>query len=127
LALSCGREENPAWARDSTAPAAISDLRVAAGTDSTVLLRWTAPGDDGAEGSASDYDLRYGEIRVASSNWVDAWQAVDEPIPAEAGSPESLLIEGLPAAAKLYFAVRASDEVPNWSALSNLDSLILAP
>ncbi|MFH1679374.1 MAG: hypothetical protein ABIH26_01875, partial [Candidatus Eisenbacteria bacterium] len=86
--LSCGRGENPASMRDSTAPARIADFTVVSRTCSTVALRWSAPGDDGNEGRASEYDVRYSyEFIPRSANWVDAFQAVDEPVPSSPGAP----------------------------------------
>jgi hypothetical protein len=123
--LSCGPEENPAWMRDSTPPARIVDLSVASVACSSATLRWTAPGDDGDEGRASQYDIRYSyEFVPRAANWVDAFQAVGEPEPAQAGEPDSLVVPGLFPATKYFFAIRTADERPNWSAVSDADSAV---
>ncbi len=44
---------------DTTAPAAVSGLRVTAQSGRTVSLAWTAPGDDGNTGQAALYELNF--------------------------------------------------------------------
>jgi subtilisin family serine protease len=44
---------------DMTAPAVISDLRVAEQTGRNLTLAWTAVGDDGNTGQAADYDFAF--------------------------------------------------------------------
>ena len=43
---------------DTTAPATVSNLATSSPTSSSLLLSWTAPGDDGSTGTATTYDLR---------------------------------------------------------------------
>ncbi|MCP4545458.1 MAG: hypothetical protein GY835_03195 [bacterium] len=54
---------------DITAPARIDDLNTTAPTPGGLTLFWTAPGDDGLEGVASAYDIRYSESPIDESNW----------------------------------------------------------
>ncbi|HKZ79229.1 MAG TPA: chitobiase/beta-hexosaminidase C-terminal domain-containing protein, partial [Pyrinomonadaceae bacterium] len=44
---------------DNIAPAPFSDLRIASQVDRSVMLNWTAPGDDGNVGQASLYEIRF--------------------------------------------------------------------
>jgi hypothetical protein len=44
---------------DLVPPGAVSDLALALISDHTIVLRWTATGDDGTAGQASVYDLRW--------------------------------------------------------------------
>ena len=44
---------------DVTAPRAVTDLRIGAVTQSSVQLVWSAVGDDGMNGRARSYDIRY--------------------------------------------------------------------
>ena len=44
---------------DTTPPAAVTDLATGAATTNSVPLSWTAVGDDGNEGVATSYDVRY--------------------------------------------------------------------
>ncbi len=94
-----------------------------AGTDSAtyVTLVWTAPGDDGAVGMASTYDVRYSTSPINDGNWHLATQVSGEPTPSAPGQLDSVTIYGLTLeTTTYYFGVKASDEVPNWSGLSNI-------
>src|SRR6267154_566287 len=89
----------------------------------SVALAWTAPGDDGNTGTASSYEMRYSENAVGADTsawWAAATSVGTMPPPLRAGTRESFIVAGLPAATTLYFAIRASDEVPNVSGFSNL-------
>ena len=46
-------------APDITAPAKVTDLALINLTTTGMTARWTAPGDDGAAGTATSYELRY--------------------------------------------------------------------
>jgi len=109
---------------EKISPAAVRDLTADDVTFGTVRLHWTAPGDDGVEGTAYQYDLRYSTTRITEGNWRRALMAAGETKPKPAGSQESLTIRYLHAATKYYFALQTADEVYNWSGLSNLDSVV---
>ena len=114
---------------DSIAPAAVTDLSITddpergaitpfAGT--ALTLSWTAPGDDGTTGSATAYDLRYSTSPITTdAEFADALQATREPQPGSSGSTETSTVIGLNPESTYYFAVKASDNVGNQSALSN--------
>jgi hypothetical protein len=87
-----------------------------------VKLRWTAPGDDGSDGTASYYDIRYSTSMDTLLSWEDATQVVGEPLPAPAGQRQSITIAGLQLGTTYFFAIRAADEVLNWSDMSNIVS-----
>ncbi len=59
-------------AADGTAPADVTDLATGTVTTSSVALSWTAPGDDGATGTASSYDIRYSTSTITAGNWPTA-------------------------------------------------------
>ena len=101
-------------------PAANAALKVAQATSTTVTLNWTAPGDDGNAGQASQYDIRYSTSTINEANWNSAIQVDGEPLPQTAGSAESFTVTGLQPGTDYYFAIRTADEVPNWSVLSNV-------
>ncbi len=107
---------------DVTAPDAITDLATGTVTTSSVDLSWTAPGDDGATGTATTYDVRYSTSTINDGNWASATLATGEPAPQAAGSSESFTVTGLSASTTYFFAIKTSDEVPNESALSNVPS-----
>ena len=111
---------------DGTAPDAVTDLATGTVTTSSVDLSWTAPGDDGATGTATTYDVRYSTSTITAGNWATATQATGEPAPSVAGSAETFTVTGLSESTTYFFAIKTSDEVPNESALSNVPSAATA-
>ncbi|UCD17371.1 MAG: fibronectin type III domain-containing protein [Candidatus Zixiibacteriota bacterium] len=107
---------------EQTAPVAVADLNASDATSTTITLTWSAPGDDGSTGTASEYDIRYSTSPIDAFNWDDAVQLTGEPAPQPAGSLEMLIIGGLEPSTTYYFALKTADEVPNWSGLSNVAS-----
>ena len=95
----------------------------AQGQTTSVTLTWTAPGDDGNTGTASQYDIRYSTSPINDGNWDAAIQVQGEPDPQPAGTEESFTITGLEPNTAYYFAIMTADEVPNWSGLSNIASV----
>jgi phosphodiesterase/alkaline phosphatase D-like protein len=119
-----------ATSAESTPPAAIANLLVGAVTSTSVALSWTAPGDDGNVGTASQYDIRYSTAVITSANFTAATKTVSAPTPQTSGGAESFMVTGLSSGTTYYFAVKAADEVPNWAAISNVVSgatVIIAP
>ena len=107
-------------APDATAPDDVTNLATGAVTGSSVQLSWTAPGDDGATGTATTYDVRYSESTITEGNWDSASPASGEPSPQVAGSSESFTVTGLSTNTTYYFAIKTSDEAPNESVISNV-------
>ncbi|MEZ5358239.1 MAG: fibronectin type III domain-containing protein [Candidatus Zixiibacteriota bacterium] len=105
---------------EQTAPAIIANLAVGTITGSSIVLTWTAPGDDGSTGTASEYDIRYSTSPITDLNFNSATQVSGEPSPQAAGSSESYTVTGLDSDTQYYFAIKTADEVPNWSGLSNV-------
>lgn len=107
---------------DDVPPAAVADLAASASTTNAVTLAWTAPGDDGAVGTAAYYDIRYSKSLITDANWSSAWQAGGEPPPKPTGAPDTFVVQYLAPGTTYYFALKTADEKPNWSALSNVVS-----
>ena len=107
---------------DTTAPAAVTNLATTGPTSSTITLTWTAPGDDNNTGTATSYDIRYGASALTEGNWASATQVTGEPTPQVAGTNQTFTVTGLSASSTYYFAIKASDEVPNVGAISNSPS-----
>lgn len=106
---------------DSLAPTTTGNLSVVRTTATSVTLAWTAPSDSNGVGPVVSYDLRYsvsGPI-TADVLFTAATPADGEPLPAAPGETEEVTIEGLVTGQTYSFALKSSDEVPNWSALSN--------
>ena len=107
---------------ETISPDAIGNLAASNPSDTSVLLSWTAPGDDGSTGTASQYELRYSTSLITEGNWNSATLIGSVPAPQIAGSSESFLVTGLNQETTYYFAIKTADEVPNWSTLSNVTS-----
>ncbi|KKS33603.1 MAG: Peptidase S8 and S53, subtilisin, kexin, sedolisin [Parcubacteria group bacterium GW2011_GWC2_42_13] len=112
---------------DSTAPKAIVDLAVSARTHNSIAFQWTAVGDDGLEGMASYYDLRYSLSPIDESNFNSALQVRGEPKPALAGALESFEVKNLEQEMIYYFALKTVDNVKNASSISNIVSKTTLP
>ncbi|MBN1503772.1 MAG: fibronectin type III domain-containing protein [Candidatus Eisenbacteria bacterium] len=96
----------------------------AAETWNAVTLTWTAPGDDGSTGRATQYEVRYSTSAISGTDttawWSQATQCSGEPTPRTAGSTETFTVTGLEASRTYYFVMKTADEVPNWSGFSNV-------
>jgi len=107
---------------DTMPPAAVVNLAAGSPTSGSITLTWTAPGDDGSSGTASQYDIRYSTSAINESNWALVTQATGEPTPLLAGTAQSFVVTGLNPNTTYYFALKTADEVPNWSGISNSPS-----
>lgn len=105
---------------DSTPPAVVTDLVASPSGTQSIVLYWTAVGDDGVSGTATSYDLRYATAEGA--RWEAMTQATGEPTPQEAGAAETMQILGLENGITHYFRIRTSDEEGNSSGISNIAS-----
>ncbi len=106
---------------DNIAPAQVITLATSNVTGQSVQLDWKASGDDGNDGTATSYDLRYSTNPINQSNFSNA-SAVAINAPQLAGTNESKTISGLNYNTTYYFAIRVIDEAGNTSLLSNLAS-----
>lgn len=89
-------------------------------TPTTITVRWTSPGDDGNSGLAAQYDLRHSTSPITEANWSAATRVTGMSAPKAAGTPDSHTVTGLIPGTNYYFAIKAADEVPNWSGISNV-------
>src|SRR5262245_22701653 len=88
----------------------------------TVTVTWTAPGDDGAVGTASSYELRMSTAQITAANWDQATIVTNDPLPAPraAGTRQKSVIRGLTQGTTYWFAIKTTDDVGNQSAISNV-------
>jgi M6 family metalloprotease-like protein len=100
---------------DVTAPA--SPALVLGAGRSTIAVSWTAPGDDGSNGTASLYDLRRSASPITDANFPQA-TVVPTGSPAPAGVAECAGVQSLPRCTRQYFALRVLDDLGNASLLS---------
>ncbi|MGH7680364.1 MAG: S8 family serine peptidase [Candidatus Eiseniibacteriota bacterium] len=107
---------------DSIAPSAVADLTVVGADANRLSLRWSAPGDDGASGTAARYDIRYDVAPIDESSFDRAAVASPAPRPSAAGGPEEFVLTGLQFKTTYYVALKTLDEFGNESGLSNVAS-----
>ena len=98
----------------------------------TIVLRWTAPGDDGMTGLANQYQIAYSESPVTGNPdtwWNNAIQVGAPPAPLTPGTRHTFEVANLDSGKTYYFVLRTADEVPNWSEYSNtaVKSTIIIP
>ncbi len=101
-------------------PVIVTNLSAVAVDNYSFRLTWTAPGDDGIVGTASEYDIRYSQQKITPENWGAATKVSQPPAPKTGGEPETLLVSQMRAPVNYYFALMTADEVPNWSGMSNV-------
>lgn len=99
---------------------------VVSATATSATLKWTAPGDDGDEGRAWRYDLRFSTEQISGADSLEWWTAPSTnvctglPDPSESGHVDSFTVSGLTPKSTYYFVLRTADEIPNWSHFSNV-------
>jgi hypothetical protein len=97
---------------------------VCAQTTQDITLTWTAPGDDGAQGTATRYDLRYRTVGISNRDTLAWWNAATAvsglPAPGPSGGTDTFTVRGLSSSQTYYFIIRAADEASNWSGFSNV-------
>ncbi|MBN2289767.1 MAG: DUF4091 domain-containing protein, partial [Candidatus Glassbacteria bacterium] len=102
-------------------PAQTTDLTLEKAEDhGKFTATWTAPGDDGTEGTAAAYEFRYSENPITDNA---AWEAAavlpGVQLPDTAGTLQRWEITTLTPGVAYHLAVRARDEAWNWSEISN--------
>jgi len=110
--------------QDTTPPGAVVDLAVVDAGETSLTLEWTAPGDDGALGSVSGYDLRWAGAAIDSEALFAAATPVTWPAGTalvDGGLLQAVVVDGLTLGQTYHFALKAVDNVGNTSALSNTD------
>jgi len=105
--------------QDVVRPSRVMDLTARQISSTSAVLRWTAPGDDGAEGTATAYDIRMARQTITLGNWATLDRVPGTPEPRAAGAAESVRVEGLRDSVTYYFALIAEDEAANQSLMSN--------
>lgn len=105
---------------DSIAPATMDDLEAVQIASNGARVSWTAPGDDGNTGSALFYDIRVSSSPLTMGNYYQATLPAWIPTPREAGTRQSILLNGLEPSMDYYVAARAVDRSGNISPLGTV-------
>jgi subtilisin family serine protease len=106
-------------------PGQINDLSSLRLTQNSVMLTWTAPGEDGQTGTASTYDIRLSPDPITEENFSAATPLPNVTAPKPSGSRETLLVTGLIQQKTFYFAMKTADYFFNTSTLSNVFSVLV--
>ncbi|MCP3101115.1 lamin tail domain-containing protein [Myxococcus sp. K15C18031901] len=102
---------------DDVAPAAVATLSATVEGDEAIRLRWRATGDDGLDGRAARYELRYAQSPLTDANF-GTGTLVSTSLPGEPGTEEQAVASGLSPGRTYHFAVRVFDGSDNASALT---------
>jgi len=103
---------------DDVPPDVVTDLSALRQQDGSYALEWTAPGDDGGDGTAVMYSVRYSSQPITEENWMSAEPIAVLASPLEAGLRENILTDVIPPGEEAYFAVKTTDDAGNESAIS---------
>ena len=117
----------PIATRDEIPPGPIDDLQVDHATSNSIVLRFTATGDDGEVGRALGYDVRYGHEPIDPLNFDAQAKASQPPEPSPSGTAELVEVTGLEAGTTYFFAARALDEWGNSGPVGNGASATTLP
>lgn len=110
---------------DVLAPAAVTNLAaVPAPGVGRIRLNWTAPGDDGAVGTADSYEVKYHPAGLGPIDTEGEWAAASNPVapepdPQSGGTSETWMFGALALGKQYWFSIRARDEAGNLGGLSN--------
>jgi len=104
---------------DVIRPNTITDLWVPSIGMTTIAVAWSAPGDDGYTGTATQYDLRYSTSFITAANFASA-TPFPTGVPHVPGSVECCRVSGLSPCVTYYFAIEATDDAGNTSFISNV-------
>jgi hypothetical protein len=102
------------------APAAITDLRALAVTETTVVLTWSATGEDGDQGRPRAYQVSGSTQPLDAGNVDAAPLQVRRPAFHDAGIGETTLVVPLTPGRRWQFAVRGIDRTEARGPISNV-------
>ncbi len=105
---------------DQTPPAQISSLWICNEEPTWADICWYAPGDDSLSGKATAYEIRFDQSPITDSSWDSCDVTVQTLVPRDPTAGERFRLTGLDSGITYFVAIKAVDEVGNWSALSNV-------
>ncbi len=108
---------------DITAPGVLGDVKASATSHVSIDLSFVATGDDGANGTADHYEIRYSTEPFAGEVDFLTASAVPSPVPFGAGLTQTVTVANLVPETKYYFAVRAIDDAGNKGPISDTASV----
>lgn len=120
--------------QDNVAPGAVGDLKVLAVKSGKVDLSWLAAGDDGDQGRAGVYQVRYSDRPIVEGPAGEGEISFDKAVDATSGRPAepgtlqdaSIQIPTTGDDQTVYVAVRVLDHVGNPSKISSVKTIVPA-
>jgi hypothetical protein len=103
---------------DRLPPHAVNDLMAPSVGSQSVMLRWTAPDNEGK--AAASYSIRYRKGGLWPGVWESTLVVSNPPNPAAPGKTQNVTVSGLELGNTYYFGIKSSDEAGNVSDLSNV-------
>ncbi|HEX7957129.1 MAG TPA: hypothetical protein VF508_09310, partial [Pyrinomonadaceae bacterium] len=104
---------------DVTPPSAPTSLSASVG-GREIRLSWNAPGDDGIQGRATLYEIRYSDADLTNPANFAAALKVGAPQPADVFTPENLTFYAFYGRSSVNVGIRALDEVGNAGPVTQL-------
>ena len=101
-------------------PAAVTDLRITAVTDTSVTMAWTATGASGSVGRPDLYVVRASTAPIDDSNFNQAAYSRNVPPTVDAGGTETYFFRFLTPATRYWFALKAYNDSGFPSLISNV-------
>jgi len=126
LASGCGLEfiDPPAPELDRVGPARIDDLRLTQRAGRSLLVAWTAPGDDGVSGTPARIELRFAEKAdgetLDGASFGEAQELSPAVQPRAGGSHQEVEVGPLEPDRRYCLAARAIDDAGNLAPLSDV-------
>ena len=105
---------------DITPPSAVTNLSITNVTYESMMLSWTAVGDDSLSGTASEYIIKIHTEEITEQNWNSIPEYSQSITPQPSGALEMLQIENLLPETEYFAAIKVLDENQNISGLSNV-------
>lgn len=117
-----GRIMAPATASsDLTPPAATYVTANQGGVEGVIDISWSATGDDGHNGLASYYEIKYSPDYINESNWDNLTTTLkNPPFPGQSGTTHNAAISNLIPGVTYHIGIKVYDYSNNSSELSNI-------
>jgi hypothetical protein len=110
---------------DDVPPSRVVNLGGAPIGGMTVRIRWSAPGDDGCDGAASAYEIRFASTPISEETWSTAVLVPNTLVPAQCGEEETLTFDVSSDTTLFFIALRSLDDHGNISPISNVIAIDL--
>lgn len=108
--------------QDTNPPGPVTDFHLSGINQSSLTVTWTAVGDDGQEGSADHYEIRYSTSPLNSENFGQATEVSLVPDPGNPPTKETCEISDLAQGTTYHVGLIVFDEKGNHSELTTVEA-----